>query len=70
MTCQSHYQYYMHHTNTVLNTLTNVWYSDGFLRPIKGVIPIAITCKEAKLKYFILPEENAKKASTIDNIIT
>lgn len=41
---------------------------DGFLRPIKGVLPIAIACKEAKLKYFIIPEENTKEASTIDGI--
>lgn len=41
---------------------------DGFLRPIKGVLPIAIACKEARLKYFIIPEENAKEASTIDGI--
>ena len=41
---------------------------DGFLRPIKGVLPIAISCRDAGLKYFILPESNASGASVVDNI--
>jgi magnesium chelatase family protein len=41
---------------------------DGRLRPIKGVLPIAIEARTNKLKGFILPLENAKEASIVNNI--
>ena len=60
------HQYYFKHIDECL--ILGELSLDGFLRPIKGVLPIAIACKKAKLKYFILPKENAKEASTIDDI--
>ncbi len=41
---------------------------DGKLRPIKGVLPIAIEARKQKLKGFILPVENAMEASIVNNI--
>lgn len=41
---------------------------DGFLRPIRGVLSFATTCKEYGLEYFLLPESNAKEASVVDGI--
>jgi len=41
---------------------------DGKLRPIKGVLPIAIEARANKLKGFILPKENAMEASIVNNL--
>jgi magnesium chelatase family protein len=41
---------------------------DGKLRPIKGVLPIAIEARKEKLKGFILPTENALEASIVNNL--
>ncbi len=41
---------------------------DGKLRPIKGVLPIAIEARANKLKGFILPKENASEASIVNNL--
>jgi magnesium chelatase family protein len=41
---------------------------DGKLRPIKGVLPIAIEARNQKLKGFILPVENAMEASIVNNL--
>ncbi len=41
---------------------------DGTLRPIKGVLPIAIEARRSKLKGFILPAENAMEASIVNNL--
>ena len=41
---------------------------DGKLRPIKGVLPIAIEARRCKLKGFILPSENAIEASIVNNL--
>lgn len=41
---------------------------DGELRPIKGVLPIAISVWKDKLDGLILPAENAKEAAIIDEI--
>jgi magnesium chelatase family protein len=41
---------------------------DGKLRPIKGVLPIAIEARANKLKGFILPKENALEASIVNNL--
>ncbi len=41
---------------------------DGKLRPIKGVLPIAIEARARKLKGFILPKENATEASIVNNL--
>lgn len=41
---------------------------DGGLRPIKGVLPIAIKAREEGFKGFILPKQNAKEAAIVDNL--
>ena len=41
---------------------------DGTLKPVKGVLPIAIKAKEEKFKGFILPKENAKEAAVVDHL--
>lgn len=41
---------------------------DGNLRPIKGVLPIAIEARKQGFKGFILPLENAKEASIVNNL--
>jgi magnesium chelatase family protein len=41
---------------------------DGKLRPIKGVLPIAIEARRAGYKGFILPKDNASEASIVNNI--
>jgi len=35
---------------------------DGYLKPIKGALPIAIKAREEGFEGFILPKENAKEA--------
>lgn len=41
---------------------------DGNLRPIKGVLPIAIEARKKGFKGFILPVENAKEASIVNSL--
>ena len=41
---------------------------DGELRPVKGVLPIAISAKRDGINGIILPEENAKEASVVEGI--
>ena len=41
---------------------------DGFVKPIKGALPIAICAKENNFKGLILPEENAKEAAVVEGI--
>jgi magnesium chelatase family protein len=41
---------------------------DGLLRPVKGVLPIAIEARRAGFKGFILPKENAAEASIVNNV--
>lgn len=41
---------------------------DGRLRPIKGVLPIAIEARKLGFKGFILPVENAPEAAIVNNI--
>lgn len=41
---------------------------DGRLRPIKGVLPIAIEARKLGFKGFILPIENAPEAAIVNNI--
>jgi len=41
---------------------------DGNLRPIKGVLPIAIEARNQKFKGFILPQENAVEAAIVNDI--
>jgi magnesium chelatase family protein len=41
---------------------------DGVLRPIKGVLPIAIEARKQGFKGFILPKSNANEASIVNNL--
>ncbi len=41
---------------------------DGRLRPVKGVLPIAIEARANKMQGFILPKENASEASIVNNL--
>ena len=41
---------------------------DGTLRPIKGVLPIAIEARKNKFKGFILPKTNAAEAAIVNNL--
>ena len=41
---------------------------DGTLRPIKGVLPIAIEARKKGFKGFVLPAENAQEAAIVNNI--
>lgn len=41
---------------------------DGNLRPIKGVLPIAIEARKQGYKGFVLPAENASEAAIVNNL--
>lgn len=41
---------------------------DGALRPIRGVLPIAIQARKEGFKGFILPRENAREAAIVNNL--
>jgi magnesium chelatase family protein len=41
---------------------------DGSLRPIKGVLPIAIQARKEGFKGFILPVQNAREAAIVNNL--
>ncbi len=41
---------------------------DGRLRPIKGVLPIAIEARKQGFKGFVLPVENAQEAAIVNNL--
>ena len=41
---------------------------DGDLRPIKGVLPIAIQARKEGFKGIILPRENAEEAAIVNNL--
>ena len=41
---------------------------DGDLRPIKGVLPIAIQARKEGFKGIILPKENAEEAAIVNNL--
>jgi magnesium chelatase family protein len=41
---------------------------DGTLRPIKGVLPIAIQARREKFKGFILPADNAREAGIVNDL--
>src|SRR5690606_23925733 len=41
---------------------------DGSLRPVKGALPIAIEARRLGFKGFILPKENAREASIVNNL--
>lgn len=41
---------------------------DGKLRPVRGVLPIAVEVRNKKIKGLIVPEENAREAAMVEGI--
>ncbi|MFW5887017.1 MAG: YifB family Mg chelatase-like AAA ATPase, partial [Bacteroidota bacterium] len=41
---------------------------DGSLKPIKGVLPIALNAKKENFKGVILPKQNAREAAVVDGL--
>lgn len=41
---------------------------DGMIRPIKGVLPIAVLARDEGFKGFILPAQNAKEAAVVSGL--
>src|SRR5690606_15417854 len=41
---------------------------DGMLRPIKGVLPIAVQARDEGFRGFILPKQNAKEAAKVNGL--
>jgi magnesium chelatase family protein len=41
---------------------------DGSLKPLKGILPIALTAKKEGFKGIILPKENATEAAIVDGL--
>lgn len=41
---------------------------DGILRPIKGVLPIAIQARKQEFKGFVLPKANAREAAIVNSL--
>ena len=41
---------------------------DGSLRPVKGVLPIAIEARKQGFKGFVLPAQNAEEAAIVNNL--
>ena len=41
---------------------------DGKLRPVKGILPIALEVKKNGIKGIIVPEENAREAAMVEEI--
>ena len=62
----SSYQYYFNNLDQCL--ILGELALDGTLRPIKGVLSMAIMAKNNGLKYFILPEQNANEASIVEGL--
>ncbi len=41
---------------------------DGTCRPVQGVLPIAMACRDAGKKAILVPQENVKEAGVVDDI--
>lgn len=41
---------------------------DGSIKPVKGVLPIAIEARKKGFKGFIVPHQNAREAAVVDNL--
>lgn len=41
---------------------------DGSIKPVKGVLPIAIEARKNGFKGFIVPAQNAREAAVVDNL--
>ncbi|MBO4739178.1 MAG: YifB family Mg chelatase-like AAA ATPase [Bacteroidales bacterium] len=42
---------------------------DGYVKPIKGVLPIAIEARKQGFKGIIIPKDNAREAAIVDDLI-
>lgn len=42
---------------------------DGTLQPIKGALPIAIRARAEHFKGLIVPEQNAREAAVVNNLV-
>ena len=66
--CILHSSYQYHFNNLENFIILGELALDGTLRPIRGVLSIAIMAKKNNIQYFILPEDNAKEASIVEGI--
>jgi magnesium chelatase family protein len=41
---------------------------DGKVRPIPGVLPVAVCCRDNGMTGLLVPEENANEAAVVDNV--
>ena len=41
---------------------------DGSLKPVKGILPIAVKAREGGFKGFIVPKQNAREAAVVNNL--
>jgi magnesium chelatase family protein len=41
---------------------------DGTLKPIRGALPISVSCKESALKGMLLPFANSREAAIVDDV--
>lgn len=41
---------------------------DGELRPVRGVLPIAVAARQAGLRAIVLPEQNAAEAAVVEGV--
>lgn len=41
---------------------------DGSVRPVKGILPMAITARAKGCKYVIVPKENAREAAVVEGL--
>ena len=41
---------------------------DGRVKPVRGVLPVAVACRELGIAGLIVPEENAREAALVDGV--
>ncbi len=41
---------------------------DGHVRAVRGALPIALRARDERIKFLLLPEENAKEAAVVTGI--
>jgi magnesium chelatase family protein len=49
-------------------TITGELSLDGSLRPVRGVLPMAVAARQAGRKYLLLPKENAAEAAVVESL--
>jgi magnesium chelatase family protein len=58
----------IHQANLGRFTIMGELSLDGTLRPVKGVLPVAVAVREAGLPGIILPEENVREAAIVEGL--